>query len=118
WGSPDAITDITTAANWTILNCDQDALAHHLWQNTGAVGKLVRLPESCGKSAFARISRDWVHEDQSLPPQLAETLRRQAWKNPRSTGLALDTDFGAIDQAQNGNVSFSIQGSHIPGAIG
>ncbi|ESK93406.1 hypothetical protein Moror_1817 [Moniliophthora roreri MCA 2997] len=132
WGSPDAITDITTAANWTILNCDKDALAQdirlvctdsesgcsHLWQNTGAVGKLVRLPESCGKSAFARISRNWVHEDQSLPPQLAKTLRRRDGTVPEVQGLALDTDFGAIDPAQNGNISFSIQGSNIPGAIG
>uniref|UniRef100_A0A0W0EY52 DUF7223 domain-containing protein n=1 Tax=Moniliophthora roreri TaxID=221103 RepID=A0A0W0EY52_MONRR len=132
WGSPDAITDITTAANWTILNCDKDALAQdirlvctdsesgciHLWQNTGAVGKLVRLPESCGKSAFARISRNWVHEDQSLPPQLAKTLRRRDGTVPEVQGLALDTDFSAIDPAQNGNISFSIQGSNIPGAIG
>uniref|UniRef100_A0A0W0EY55 DUF7223 domain-containing protein n=1 Tax=Moniliophthora roreri TaxID=221103 RepID=A0A0W0EY55_MONRR len=132
WGSPDAITDITTAAGWTILNCDQDALAQdirlvctdsesecsHLWQNTGAVGKLVRLPESCGKSAFARISRNWVHEDQSLPPQLAKTLRRRDGTVPEVQGLALDTDFSAIDPAQNGDVSLAIQGANIPGATG
>ncbi|KAK7049915.1 hypothetical protein VNI00_005345 [Paramarasmius palmivorus] len=132
WGSPDAITDVTKAAGWTILNCEKDSLAQdirlvcsgseadceHLWQSTGAVGKLVRLPESCGKSAFARISRNWVHEDQSLPPQLARSLRRRDGTVPEVQGLALDTDFGAIDPEQNGNVSIAIQGANIPGATG
>jgi hypothetical protein len=62
WGAADAISDITPAAGWTILDCEKGAMAQdvrlvchdsagcpHLAQNTGSVGKLVRLPESvCG----------------------------------------------------------------------
>lgn len=132
WGSADAITDITTAAGWTILNCDKDALTQdirlvcsgddngcsHLWQNTGAVNKLVRLPQNCGANAFARISRNWVHEDQSLPPGLAKALRRRAGSDIPVQGLALDTNFSDIDPATNGNVGLAIQGANIPGANG
>jgi hypothetical protein len=63
WGSNNAITDITKAADWQILGCDSNALAQdirlvclkdpddpnsqcsHLYQEIGAVNKIVRLPE-------------------------------------------------------------------------
>lgn len=58
WGSTDAITDITAAGGWTILNCEPDALVQdirlvcqdgeacsHFWASIGPVGKIVRLPE-------------------------------------------------------------------------
>lgn len=67
WGSSDAISDITAAAGWIILGCDNDALAQdirlvcdsehansahcsHLYRSVGAVGKIVRLPESVRSS--------------------------------------------------------------------
>ncbi|KAK7457178.1 hypothetical protein VKT23_010477 [Stygiomarasmius scandens] len=125
WGSPDAITDITTAAGWEILNCDPNALTQdirlvctnpdgcgHFYQASGPVGKL------CGGSAFARICRNWVHEDQTLPANLARSLRRRDGTTPDVQGLTLDTDFGAVDPAQNGNVSIAVQGSNVPGAVG
>ncbi|THU98962.1 hypothetical protein K435DRAFT_828282 [Dendrothele bispora CBS 962.96] len=131
WGSPNAITDITAAAGWEILNCDPNALTQdirlvctnsegcsHFYQSNGPVGKLVRLPQNCGGSAFARISRNWVHEDQSLPANLARSLRRRDGTTPDVQGLALDTDFAAVDPAQNGNVSIAIEGSNVPGAVG
>ncbi|KAK7457234.1 hypothetical protein VKT23_010536 [Stygiomarasmius scandens] len=131
WGSPDAITDITTAAGWEILNCDPNALTQdirlvctnpdgcgHFYSASGPVGKLVRLPQNCGKSAFARISRNWVHEDQSLPSNLARSIRRRDGTTPDVQGLAVDTDFAAVDPAQNGNVSIAIEGSNVPGAVG
>ncbi|KAF9269765.1 hypothetical protein L218DRAFT_969553 [Marasmius fiardii PR-910] len=132
WGAPSAIADITKAAGWTILNCDGNALAqdirlvctgtteqcNNLYANTGATGKLVRLPENCGANAFARISRNWVHEDQSLPANLVRELRKRSDLTPPVQGLALDADFGAIDTAQNGNVSLAIQGATVPGAAG
>ncbi|KAK6983934.1 hypothetical protein R3P38DRAFT_372960 [Favolaschia claudopus] len=86
WGSDTAITDITKAAHWQILGCDPNALSQdirlvcmndpddpssnceHLYKDIGAVNKIVRLPENCGASAFARISRSWVPDDQSIPP--------------------------------------------------
>ncbi|KAK7457177.1 hypothetical protein VKT23_010476 [Stygiomarasmius scandens] len=131
WGSPDAITDITTAAGWEILNCDSDAVTQdirlvctnsdgcgHFYRASGPVGKLVRLPQNCGGSAFARISRNWVHEDQSLPSSLARSIRRRDGTAPEVQGLSLDTNFTAVDPAQNGNVSIEIQGSNVPGALG
>ncbi|KAF5370996.1 hypothetical protein D9615_010020 [Tricholomella constricta] len=135
WGSPDAITDITAAAGWTILGCSPDALAqdirlvcdsddtgssgcNHLYQSVGAVGKIVRLPESCGKSAFARISKAWVPEDQSIPKDIARRLVRRQGVQPRVQALALDTNFAAVDPATNGEVSIAIQGSTVPGAEG
>lgn len=63
WGSNNAITDITKAADWQILGCDPNALSQdirlvcmndpddpnskcgHLYQEIGAVNKIVRLPE-------------------------------------------------------------------------
>ncbi|SRR6266576_2022639 len=58
WGSP--ISDITTAAGWEIMDCDQNAVEQdirlvctssaaacgHLYSSGGAEGKIVRLPES------------------------------------------------------------------------
>ncbi|KAL0576061.1 hypothetical protein V5O48_005919 [Marasmius crinis-equi] len=132
WGSPSAIADITKAGGWTILNCDEGALVQdirlvctgtseecdHMYQSTGAAGKLVRLPENCGGNAFARISRNWVHQDQSLPAELARALRKRDGTVPAVQGLALDTDFEAIDPAQNGEVNLAIQGANVPGATG
>ncbi|KAJ7719176.1 hypothetical protein B0H14DRAFT_2643102, partial [Mycena olivaceomarginata] len=123
WGAADAISDITPAAGWTILDCEKGAMAQdvrlvchdsagcpHLAQNTGSVGKLVRLPESCGQSAFARITRDWVHQDQTLPVELAKTLRRRDGELPQVKGLGIDADFNSVDLAQAGPVNFAIHG--------
>ncbi|KAG6857113.1 hypothetical protein H0H87_009238 [Tephrocybe sp. NHM501043] len=134
WGSPNAITDITAAAGWTIIGCSPDALAQdirlvcndedtgavgcdHLFQNTGAVDKLVRLPENCGKSAFARVSRSWVPDDQSLPEDVAPRFVGRAVK-PRVQALALDTNFAAVNPTANGPVSIAIQGATVPGSEG
>ncbi|KAJ7719169.1 hypothetical protein B0H14DRAFT_2412305 [Mycena olivaceomarginata] len=134
WGSQNAITDITTAADWEILDCDPNALAQdirlvcksdaadsncsHLYQNTGAVNKLVRLPESCGGSAFARVSKAWVPEDQSIPSSIAARLVRRDGTQPQVKALSLDTDFGAADWSQTGPVNIAFQGANVPGAAG
>lgn len=58
-GSPTAISDLTSAAGWQILDCDANSTAQdiravcadhnascdHLFQG-GAVGTIVRLPEN------------------------------------------------------------------------
>lgn len=65
WGS--AISDITTAAGWEILGCDQNAMEQdirlvctssatacdHLYSSGGAEGKIVRLPESVSHVSWA-----------------------------------------------------------------
>ncbi|KAF7368679.1 hypothetical protein MVEN_00192200 [Mycena venus] len=108
WGAADAISDITPAAGWTILDCEKGAMTQdvrlvchdstgcpHLAQNTGSVGKLVRLPESCGQSAFARVTKDWVHANQTLPVELAAQLRRRDGETPQVKGLSIDADFNS-----------------------
>ncbi|KAJ7474893.1 hypothetical protein FB451DRAFT_277804 [Mycena latifolia] len=130
WGAVDAISDITPAAGWTILDCDKGVLAQdvrlvchdsagcpHLALTTGgAAGKLVRLPESCGQSAFARVTRDWVHANQTLPPALARRLQRRDGALPEVKGLSIDTDFNSVDASQAGPVNFAIHGltSSVP----
>lgn len=130
WGSSDAISDITAAAGWIILGCDNDALAQdirlvcdsehansahcsHLYRSVGAVGKIVRLPESCGKNAFARVSKAWVHKDQSLPPDIAKRFKRRDGSAPEVQGLSLDTNFDAIDTSKAGEVKIAIQGANV-----
>ncbi|KAJ7068398.1 hypothetical protein C8F01DRAFT_608267 [Mycena amicta] len=131
WGSPDAITDITKAAGWEILGCDSDALSQdvrlvctnpddlnsqcgHLYQNIGAVNKLVRLPESCGGSAFARIAKAWEPADQSIPSQLQSRIVRRDGSAPVVKALRLDTDFDSVDYSQTGIVNIEI--SSLAGA--
>ena len=59
WGSPKAISDITEAAGWVILGCDAKSMVQdirlvcvhedncaHLYDGTGPVNKIVRLPEN------------------------------------------------------------------------
>ncbi|KAJ6587458.1 hypothetical protein DFH09DRAFT_1141142 [Mycena vulgaris] len=134
WGSQDAITDITTAADWEILGCDPNALSQdirlvcksdhpsvkcsHLYQNIGAVNKIVRLPENCGSSAFARVAKAWVPEDQSIPSSIAARLVRRDGKQPQVKALSLDTKFDAVDWSKTGVVQIAIQGANVPGASG
>ncbi|KAJ7770742.1 hypothetical protein B0H16DRAFT_1306404 [Mycena metata] len=131
WGASEAISDITTAAGWTILDCDANALSqnirlvctgadddcNHLFSGAGAVHTLVRLPQNCGASAFARVSRSWVHADQSIPASVASQLRRKRQAAPVVQGLAVDTNFADADPV-NGNVSIAIAGSNVPGQTG
>ncbi|KAF7292375.1 hypothetical protein HMN09_01221600 [Mycena chlorophos] len=130
-GSTDAITDITTAAGWQILGCDPDAMSQdirlvctneddptsqcgHLYRNLSAVNKLVRLPETCGGSAFARIANAWDSEDQSLPDALSKRLMRRDGTIPTVKALTLDTNWHEVDYSQTGPVNIEIYSA--PGA--
>ncbi|KAK0235436.1 hypothetical protein EDD85DRAFT_773310 [Armillaria nabsnona] len=133
WGSADALSDITPAAGWEILDCSPDGLEQeirlvcshnstdsancdHLYQNDGPVGKIVRLPENCGQNAFARVARAWNPEDQSLPSDVAARVVRRDGTTPPVKALALDTNFAATNSSKTGTVSFAIVGANIPGA--
>ncbi|KAJ6483567.1 hypothetical protein C8R47DRAFT_1017685 [Mycena vitilis] len=134
WGSQDSITDITAAADWEILGCDPNALSQdirlvcksddpdskcsHLYQNIGAENKLVRLPENCGSSAFARVAKAWVPEDQSIPSTVAARLVRRDGTQPQVKALSLDTNFDAVDWSKTGAVNIAIQGANVPGGSG
>ncbi|KAF8629792.1 hypothetical protein AX17_005571 [Amanita inopinata Kibby_2008] len=134
WGSETAISDITRAAGWEIIGCDPNALEQeirlvctssfsascdHLYQDTGPEGKIVRMPESCGKSAFARVARAWIPEDQSMPVNLAARLAKgHGGMPPQVKALQLDTQFHAINTTNTGPVNFAIRAATIPGANG
>ncbi|EED85734.1 predicted protein [Postia placenta Mad-698-R] len=112
-GDSNAISDITTAAGWTILDCDPSSTnqtiravcstpsagCDHLFQG-GAVGTIVRLPEN-------------DHEDQTI----SSTVRRMFPRDDVPTVLALtvDTDFSAVNPQEKGSVAMSIHASYAGG---
>lgn len=117
WGSADALSDITPAAGWEILDCSPDGLEQeirlvcshnstdtancdHLYQNDGPVGKIVRLPENCGQNAFARVASAWDPEDQSLPSDVAARVVRRDGTTPPVKALALDVNFAATNSSK------------------
>ncbi|KAH8810481.1 hypothetical protein DL96DRAFT_1685532 [Flagelloscypha sp. PMI_526] len=125
------ITDITQAADWEIMGCSPDKLAqdirivcksedsekcNHLLDG-GAEGKVVRLPENCGQNAFGRIGRAWISEDQTVPQDIARRLVRRAGAPPQVRGVAIDTDFAAIDTSK-GTINFALRGANFQGAKG
>lgn len=131
WGSKNAISDITPAAGWEILGCSSNVLAQeirlvcnnkdgdcsHLYQ-IGAEGKIVRLPENCGKSAFARVARAWVHNDQSISADIASRIATTDGSKPQVKALYIDTNFPLANWAKFGPVNFAIRAANIPGASG
>ncbi|KAF7312700.1 hypothetical protein MIND_00284700 [Mycena indigotica] len=133
WGGVNAITDVTQAADWEILDCDSNSAAQdirlvckndpnetdskcgHLYQNIGAVNKIVRLPESCGPMAFARIANAWVPDDQSIPESIQKRIIRRSNTPPVVKALRIDTNFDAVDWNKIGAVNLAIQGVNVPG---
>ncbi|KAJ3569321.1 hypothetical protein NP233_g5126 [Leucocoprinus birnbaumii] len=84
----------------------------------GAVGKIVRLPENCGKSAFARISKIYVPTDQSIPASIARRLliRGGTGTKPKVKAISIDMDFQKDTAPKYGPVNFAIVGANYPGA--
>ncbi|KAJ7574133.1 hypothetical protein C8J56DRAFT_474617 [Mycena floridula] len=132
WGSPTAISDITNTAGWSILTCSGSALVQdirlvchnsactHLHEdNTDtrvAIGKLVRLPEDCGASSFARVANIWVDRNQKIPASVIDKITTNtgiAGRLPSVYGLAIDTNFAAVNHSRTGPVSIAIQGSNF-----
>ncbi|KAH9475770.1 hypothetical protein JR316_0011329 [Psilocybe cubensis] len=134
WGSKNDIGDITTAAGWEIIDCSPEALDQDIrivckedssvdcsrLFNSGAEGKIVRLPENCGRSAFAVVTDSWVSEDQSIPPNLAASLSRRDGSASQVKALRLTTKFDSVDVSKRKNraVNFAIQAANFPGAAG
>ncbi|KAI0757756.1 hypothetical protein C8Q80DRAFT_1092088 [Daedaleopsis nitida] len=128
-GSQTGVSDLTNAAGWEILDCDPttedqdirvvcydaDMGCDHLNQN-GAEGTLVRLPTSCGSMPFAVVTRQWVHQDQSIPASKRSLIKRGT--DATVKGISLATDFAAVDPDVNGNVTLFLQGSSLPGVGG
>ncbi|KAF9474084.1 hypothetical protein BDN70DRAFT_997286 [Pholiota conissans] len=129
WGAPSVISDITPAAGWKIIGCSPDALEQdirlvcassnghcgHLFTHNrrGAVGKIVRLPDNCGKSAFAVVKKAFRARDQSIPQHLARDVA-----NTTVQGLTITTSFDSVPVPDGGNVSFALRGANFQGAGG
>ncbi|KAF4581481.1 hypothetical protein EYR40_009767 [Pleurotus pulmonarius] len=135
FGSPRAITDITPAAGWVILDCDPHSLdqevrlvcasddaddsgCNHIFDHGGPEDKLVRLPESCGGGPFLRIANARVSEDQSIPHHAAGKISRRDGVSPTVHVIKIDSNLAAIDAAKTGTVSFVFAGANVPGVDG
>ncbi|KAJ8691443.1 hypothetical protein PTI98_011014 [Pleurotus ostreatus] len=131
FSKPHAIADITPAAGWVVLDCDPHALSQdirlvckgddaegsgcaHLFGGAGPVDKHVRLPESCSSLPFARISRFWVHEDQSVSEHHGVTRRDNSV--PQVYAVNIDDKFDQVDYSKHGDVHFVMYGASVPGA--
>ncbi|EJD01945.1 uncharacterized protein FOMMEDRAFT_168526 [Fomitiporia mediterranea MF3/22] len=127
-GSPSAISDISTAAGWEVFNCSANASAQdirvvcsgdesvcsHIFKD-GAEHTIVRLPEGCGRTPFARVSRAWISEDQVIPAHVRSKLKKRDGNLPPVHALSLDTDFGKSSSSNKGDVSLFVFASTIPG---
>ncbi|KAJ6531441.1 hypothetical protein DFH09DRAFT_1370588 [Mycena vulgaris] len=125
-GSSHAVSDITAAGGWTILSCDPGSLAQdirlvcqsssceYLFEGHGAIDTLIRLPETCGANAFARVANIQVDSDQFLPQNVRSSIKHAGNITSTVFILSVDTDFAAIDTAKTGPVSFSLEGYNYP----
>ncbi|KAF4590043.1 hypothetical protein EYR38_009341 [Pleurotus pulmonarius] len=85
----------------------------HLFGGAGPVDKHVRLPESCSSLPFARISKFWVHEDQSVPEHHGVTRRDNSV--PQVYAVNIDDKFDQVDYSKHGDVHFVMYGASAPG---
>ncbi|KAI1787639.1 hypothetical protein LXA43DRAFT_1164830 [Ganoderma leucocontextum] len=126
-GSHSAISDLTPAGGWTILDCnatsaDQEirlvchdpSKCDHLYLN-GAENTLVRLPDDCSSEPFAIVNQVWDHDNQSIPARARSLLERRGGPQRSVQGINLSTDFASTDSDQHGNITVSLLGSSTPG---
>ncbi|KDQ24078.1 hypothetical protein PLEOSDRAFT_1018721, partial [Pleurotus ostreatus PC15] len=131
-GSPKAITDITPAAGWVILDCDPHALSQeirlvcqsddeandescsHVFGHWGAVDKIVRLPDGCSAAPFARIAQATVAHDQTLPGHVEGKVVRRDGVSPVIHSFKVDTNFAEVDASKVGDINFAFVGLTSP----
>jgi hypothetical protein len=121
------LTDITKAAGWQILDCDSDSAdgqtirlvcadadknCEHL-TDQGAQNKIIRLPESCGAGAFARVASVSTSQDQSLPKG-TKVKRAKNGSQPQVVELEFDYEFDKVPKS-TGQVSFWVSSSNAKG---
>ncbi|KAJ8693340.1 hypothetical protein PTI98_008344 [Pleurotus ostreatus] len=128
--NPYAIADITPAAGWVVLDCDPQAVVQeirlvcmggdtegagcdHLTSGAGPLDKYVRLPENCSQSPFGRITKYWVHADQSVPEHHGVIRRDNG--SPHVYAISIDDKFDQIDYNKHGDVRYVAYGVSVPG---
>ncbi|KAJ7115099.1 hypothetical protein C8R43DRAFT_1242447 [Mycena crocata] len=94
-------------------------ICDHLFNGHGAIDTLVRLPEECGRSAFARVAAIRVDPNQYIPPTHNVYKRMPQARTGRVRTVfivSVDTNFAAADPTRAENVSFSVSGSNHQGS--
>ncbi|KAJ7061876.1 hypothetical protein C8F01DRAFT_1024956 [Mycena amicta] len=126
-GGSHAVSDLTTDGGWTVLSCnastlEQDvrivchsAACEHLFEGHGAIDTLVRLPEDCGASPFARVADIKLDPDQSVPAAVEATYDPSGNLTSTVFVARIDTDFAAVNATKVGPVSFSLEGYNFEG---
>ncbi|KAJ8507236.1 hypothetical protein ONZ45_g10378 [Pleurotus djamor] len=129
--SPRALTDVTPAAGWVILDCDPKTLdqdvrlvcqddhlesgCRHVFDHGGPIDKLVRLPESCGHGPFARIANIVAANDQSLPTHVLSKIVKRDGVMPQVHTMTIDGNFADIDHLKTGPINMTFVGATVPG---
>ncbi|PVF92576.1 hypothetical protein CPB86DRAFT_841263 [Serendipita vermifera] len=120
-GAQEAISDISTAAGWSIMDCDSgsqdtqviravchnpDAGCGQLYEG-GAVNTIVRLPEECADAPFARIANITTASNQTLTDSVSKrvALHKRA-SNPEVMTITIDYNFHLIP-ASRGTISLT-----------
>jgi hypothetical protein len=91
----------------------EEAGCDHLFQNGSPEGKIIRLPNSCGVMPFARVAKQWVPQDQSIPNESMKKIVRRDEAAPQVKAMRIDTNFAAADK-KNGDVNLAVQGTNFP----
>lgn len=120
-GPVSLLSDITSAAGWKISGCSptwaagshqvaltcstgaEGRLCDHVLQS-GAVGKIVRLPQDCGAGPFARVV-SWNRP----------VGRKRGPGSLQTHTVVLDYDFESADPTKGGEISFSVSASNVRG---
>ncbi|KAJ7832327.1 hypothetical protein B0H14DRAFT_3142913 [Mycena olivaceomarginata] len=112
----DAITDITPAADWQILGCNQTALSQSIrlvCMNNDPTSLVTRA--SVEPMPLRSVSKSWIPDDQSIPSSIKARLDRRNDNTPVVKALAIDTNFDAVDWSKTGKVNFAIHAANVPG---
>ncbi|KLO17545.1 hypothetical protein SCHPADRAFT_886874 [Schizopora paradoxa] len=107
-GSPSAISDITPAAGWDILNCtdstnnqtivivctDESLECDHIFQGS-AEDTIIRLPEHCGSGPFVRVAEHWIPNLDSLSPDKFSKIKESS---AQVHALRIDDNFEGMSR--------------------
>ncbi|KLO17566.1 hypothetical protein SCHPADRAFT_936932 [Schizopora paradoxa] len=116
-GSTSAISDVTPAAGWDILNCtdstntqtillactDESLGCNHIF-DVDAKDTIIRLPQDCGSGPFVRVVDHWIPEVDLLSPNLTSKLER---RNIKVHALQIDDHFEQMSNL-HGAVLFQV----------
>jgi hypothetical protein len=106
----DSVQDIRVVC----VDDDTDAAGcTHVTEN-GAVGTVVRLPQTCGKAPFA-VVKTWTDaKDQSVPADIqAKINKAKTGKAPTVKALTIDSTFADNTATPHGNVNIAVIGASV-----